>query len=408
MKKISHRDVKIKSEFRGHYGGSIVMTNTALHGDGIHDDREAIQEMLNGDQRIVYLPMPKVNYLIGGTLRIPSGRTLVLPEQAVIRQANGVNAPMLRNLDGETGAHDIAVIGGIWDMNNMGQAGNAAVKRQEAKDDSVYAIQPDVPDTCDETGFSRNVFPDSFYRGSMNGLVFENVRGLDLLNVTFRDPVSYCVSLCRTSDFHIENISFDFNDGNPLPANMDGIHMEGGCHDGIVRSLRGTVYDDMVALNADELVRGDIYNITIDSLYAKHAHSAVRMLSSGSVVHDITISNVRGTWVTYCVAFSKYYKMGNGVPGRFENITIRDCEITKSDILPWFREINYPLFWFQTETVTDGLHIENLHRTPCGKMVDLFGPENGAAVRNLTMNNVRGDMALDKENIDAFAEFANR
>lgn len=382
------------------------LNGVTLYGDGVHDDAPAIQTLLDSIDTVVYLPMPKACYLVGDTLWLHSGQMLVLPEQAVIRQADGTNAPILRNKDGETGAHHISVVGGVWDLNNLGQRGNAAVRRQSSKDESVYAVVPDVAGTCDDEGFRRNTYPEWVHHGSLNGMVFENVRGLKLLNLTFRDPVSYCAAFCRCSEFQIENITFDFNDGNPLPANMDGIHMEGGCHDGVIRHLRGTVYDDMVALNADELVRGEIHHILIDDLQAKHAHSAVRMLSSGSLVHDITISNVHGTWFTYCVGFTKYYKMGNGIPGRFRNIVLRDFEVTKSDILPWFREINYPLFYFQTETVTENLTLQNIHRTLCGKMVDLFGPENGAEVHASAFENVSGDMAEDPENIEKFRRAA--
>ena len=210
----------------------------------------------------------------------------------------------------------------------------------------------------------------------------------------------------RCSDFQIENITFDFNDGNPLPANMDGVHLEGGCHHGIIRRLRGTVYDDMVALNADELIRGDISDILIDDLYARHAHSAVRLLASGHCVHDICISNIRGSYFTYTVGFTKYFKMGNGINGRFENITIRDCEVTKSDILPWFRDVTYPVFYFQTETEVHGLHLQNIHRTLCGRAAKLFGMENGAFVRDVHLENVRGDMPEDAENIAEFTAAA--
>ena len=210
----------------------------------------------------------------------------------------------------------------------------------------------------------------------------------------------------RCSDFRIENITFDFNDGNPLPANMDGVHLEGGCHHGIIRRLRGTVYDDMVALNADELIRGDISDILIDDLYARHAHSAVRLLASGHCVRDICISNIRGSYFTYTVGFTKYFKMGNGINGRFENITIRDCEVTKSDILPWFRDVTYPVFYFQTETEVHGLHLQNIHRTLCGRAAKLFGMENGAFVRDVHLENVRGDMPEDAENIAGFAAAA--
>lgn len=383
-----------------------LLQSASLYGDGVHDDAPAIQSLLDSKDTVIYLPTPSVCYLVGSTLWVPSGKTLVLPEEAIIRQADGTDAPILRNKDGEAGAHHIAVVGGIWDLNNLGQSGNAAVRRQTSKDESVYAIMPDIAGTCDDAGFLRNTYPEWAHRGSLNGMVFENVRGLKLLNLTFRDPVSYCAAFCRCSEFQIENITFDFNDGNPLPANMDGIHMEGGCHDGVIRHLRGTVYDDMVALNADELVRGEIHHILIDDLQAKHAHSAVRMLSSGSLVHDITITNIRGTWFTYCVGFTKYYKMGNGIPGRFRNIVLRNFEVTKSDILPWFREINFPLFYFQSETEIDGLTLQNIHRKLCGKMVDMFGAENGAVVHNLTMENVTGDMAEDPENIEGFRRAA--
>lgn len=376
-----------------------------LYGDGLHDDQPAIQAMLDSGKRVVCLPYPKNNYLVGTTLRIHSEQTLVLPETAVIRLADGANVPILRNADGEHGDRSIAILGGIWDLNNLGQDGNQAVRRQSHEDESVYTSGADYSDTCNEAGNTRNTFPVCKYY-SMNGLILENICGLTVANLTFRDPVSYCIMMGRCSDFQIENITFDFNDGNPLPANMDGVHLEGGCHHGIIRRLRGTVYDDMVALNADELIRGDISDILIDDLYARHAHSAVRLLASGHCVHDICISNIRGSYFTYTVGFTKYFKMGNGINGRFENITIRDCEVTKSDILPWFRDVTYPVFYFQTETEVHGLYLQNIHRTLCGRAAKLFGMENGAFVCDVYLENVRGDMPEDAENIAEFAAAA--
>lgn len=376
-----------------------------LYGDGLHDDRPAIQSMLDSGRRVVCLPYPKQHYLAGGTLKIHSEQTLVLPESAVIRLADGANAPILRNADGERGDRNIAILGGIWDLNNLGQEGNHAVKRQSREDESVYTSCADYDDTCNEAGNTRKTFPVCEYY-NMNGMILENIQGLTVANLTFRDPVTYCVMMGRCSEFQVENITFDFNDGNPLPANMDGVHLEGGCHHGSIRRLRGTVYDDMVALNADELMRGDISDILIDDLSARHAHSAVRLLASGHCVHDICISNIRGSYFTYAVGFTKYFKMGNGVNGRFENITIRDCELTKSDILPWFRDVTYPLFNFQTETEVRGLHLQNIHRTPCGRLTKLFGVENGASVHGLTVENVHGDMAGDAENLAEFVAAA--
>lgn len=379
-----------------------------LYGDGIHNDFPVIQAMLDSGRRTVYLPQPKVCYLVDGMLMMHSNQTLVLPETAVIKQADGHCKPMLRVVGAEEGAENVSIIGGIWDFNNLGQRGNRAVKLQEYKGESIYVSGPDYADTCCEEGNTRNTFPESFFYYGMNGLMFEHVKGLSLLNMTFRDPVSYCVIMCRCTEFQVENITFDFNDGNPLPANMDGIHLEGGCRNGVIRHLRGAVYDDMVALNADELVRGDMENILIDDLDARHAHSAVRLLTSGHCIRNVTMSNIHGSYFAYCVGFTKYFKMGNGINGRFENITIKDSEFSKSDILPWFRNVDTAVIYFQAETEVDGLTLQNVHRLPSGRLADFFGYEEGSYVRNLKMENVQGDMALDAQNIADFIKHAEQ
>ena len=45
-----------------------------LHGDGIHDDLPAIEERLNSGIKCLYLPCPKVNYLISGPITLHSGQ----------------------------------------------------------------------------------------------------------------------------------------------------------------------------------------------------------------------------------------------------------------------------------------------------------------------------------------------
>ena len=45
-----------------------------LYGDGIHDDYEAIQELLDSGNCLVSLPMPTKNYLISKTLRVHSNQ----------------------------------------------------------------------------------------------------------------------------------------------------------------------------------------------------------------------------------------------------------------------------------------------------------------------------------------------
>ena len=62
--------------------------------------------------------------------------------------------------------------------------------------------------------------------------------------------------------------------GNPRRSlrqvflNMDGVHLDGWCHHGKISNLRGTCFDDMVALNANDgqcaQEEGDITDIDID------------------------------------------------------------------------------------------------------------------------------------------------
>ena len=67
-----------------------------LFGDGIHDDTEAIQELLDmgGD---VALPNPENFYLISRTLEIGANTKFILPRFAEIRLAKGSNCMMLKN-----------------------------------------------------------------------------------------------------------------------------------------------------------------------------------------------------------------------------------------------------------------------------------------------------------------------
>ena len=67
-----------------------------LYGDGIHDDTDAIQEMIDSSCEAV-LPAPKAFYLISRTLVLHSNFRLVLPRFAEIRLAPQSNCLMLKS-----------------------------------------------------------------------------------------------------------------------------------------------------------------------------------------------------------------------------------------------------------------------------------------------------------------------
>ena len=338
-----------------------------LYGDGIHDDTLAIQERIDSGACELSLPAPKAFYLISHPLELPSRFRLVLPRFAEIRLADGSNCVMVRNkvvydharrlaedayadpltahlwgyVDDFSPDHpcrDIEICGGIWNCNNMGQIPNQTF----SKDYSVREF-------C---GY---------------GMLFYNVKGLKLSHMTLKDPTRYAITMATVSYFTVEDITFDFNKGNPYPLNMDGVHLDGNCHYGTFRDLRGTCYDDLIALNAHEGSRGPITNMRIDGIYAEECHSAVRLLLVGERVENIHISNVFGTYYQYCVGISKFYP--GKTTGKYDAITLdniyaaKALPVRKGDFQhPKKVEQTYPLIWVQGNTAVGTLTLRDLHR----------------------------------------------
>jgi len=376
-----------------------------LYGDGIHDDFPAIQEMIDSGVREVSLPVPEKNYLITKTLELPSNFKLTLPRFAEIKLADGANCLMLKNKtvfdhDGsrtpqainqlcealwyhardfspapEHTVVNVEIEGGIWNFNNKKQLEN--------------------PEINEETRY--------VYGYSGDGMLFYNVRGIRLSNMTFKDPVHYGATFDRTEYFTIENIVFDYNDGHPYQINTDGVHFNGNCHFGVIKNLKGACYDDLVALNAHEGSKGPITNIVIDGLFAEGCHSAVRMLTVDDDINNIHISNVYGTYYQYCIGITKYY------PGQatqaYDAITIDNVCISKYDrylINRVYKEGDegYPLIFIQGETRIKNLKIDNVHRVEKVDNHDtiFIGPDceiDNLILTNITVENHTGmPMAL--------------
>jgi len=328
-----------------------------LYGDGIHDDYPAIQEMIDQEAAELCLPVPKKCYLITRPLELPSNFKFVLPRYAVIRLAKGSNCVMLKNKtvdekaqrtvrktelfsfinewSADAPCENIEVQGGIWDFNNKEQQANP--------------IYTGIYEPKGYTGF---------------GMLFYNVRNLRISSMTLKDPVNFAVTLDKVSYFTVDNIIFDFNYGNPLATNMDGIHLDGNCHFGHITNLQGSCYDDLVALNADEGSEGPITNITIDGIYSVDCHSAVRLLSADCPVKNIHISNVYGTYFQYCIGITKFYESKD--KGSFDGITIDNVYASKAVRYPVYAKPEwdyvYPLIYIQENLRIRALKITDLHR----------------------------------------------
>ena len=350
-----------------------------LYGDGIHDDLPAIQEMIDSGVCEVVLPAPKVCYLISKTLLIPSNFRLVLPRYAEIKLADGSNCLMVRNKGSinpevrhdwvlidkysmvETDADsNFEICGGIWNMNNRGQ-----------KENPMWNPEAGIGGY---TGF---------------GLFFCNVKNFRLTNMSLKDPVNFAVTLDTAAWFTVENITFDFNYGNPTAVNMDGIHLNGNCHYGTIRNLKGSCYDDLVALNADEGTNGPITNIDVDGIYSTDCHSAVRLLTSKNKVENIHIRNVFGTYYQYCIGLTQC--SGKIDEGFYDGITLDNIYASKAERFSVYCKDGgyvFPLILIQDFMVVKNLKIHTLHRREFTTAVETIYIGLKTVVENLILENI--------------------
>jgi len=358
-----------------------------LYGDGIHDDYPAIQEMIDSGACEVVLPIPKKNYLISQTLTLPSNFKLTLPRFAEIKLADDANCLMIKNKMvssyakrlpedfGKVHRHlwyyvneyspdavieNIEICGGIWNCNNMNQLPN-----------------PEHTQVLEPHGYTGE------------GMLFYAVRNLKLSYLTVKNPTHWGVSFDRVSYFTVEDITFDYNLGNPCAINMDGIHLNGNCHFGFIRNLKGACYDDMVAINAHEGSRGPITNIEIDGLFAERCHSAVRLLTVNDNIENLHISNVYGTYYQYCIGLTKFYP--GETTGTFDGIAIDHVYASKAlrdGIYPWPNGYVCPLIWLQDDTRIKNLKISDVYRKEHNIPVETIYIGNKTVVDNLVIDNV--------------------
>lgn len=341
-----------------------------LFGDGIRDDTDAIQAMLDTGVSCVDLPVPEKCYAISRTLRIHARQTLRLAPTTEIRLLPGSSCIMVKN-DPADGHEDIALIGGIWNMNNLAQAPNP-----------IYTRGVDVD-------WTAGAYADDEYLGV--ALRFYDVRRLTVSGITIKDPVTFGAQFARLEHFTIENVNFDYNHGNPYAINMDGIHLDGFCRFGKITNLQGTCYDDLLALNADDFLCGPIEDIAVDGLFAKECHSAVRLLSAASDVRRIHITNVFGSFYQYVIGFTRFYET-HGPEGRYDQICLSNVYAEKYPRLPFHRKeaqpFEYAPIWIEGKVRVKNLQIRDLHRRESRVPIALVHLEPNAVVDVLSMEHV--------------------
>ena len=242
-------------------------------------------------------------------------------------------------------------------------------------------------------------------------MLFYNVTNLTLTSLTVKDPANFAITIDKADYFNVENIYFDFNDGNPDPGNMDGVHLCGNCRFGTIRNIKGATYDDLVALNADEGSCGEISNIEINGIYAEDCHSAIRLLSANCPIKNIHISNIFGTYYQYCIGITRNNPTKS--KGSYEAITIENIYASKAGryccgyrtnpnghkwsvfgprkfaIEPQiFENDSLAIIWIDSLLHIKSLKIENLHRKEYITSVETFFISHGTEIEQLILENI--------------------
>ncbi len=341
-----------------------------LYGDGLHDDTLAIQERLDTGEALVELPVPSRCYLISKTLKIHSYQELRLSRYCHIKLAPKSDCFMITNSDKINGNENITVSGGIWDFDNQNQSPNPFLQNP-----SIYKMPTawGVDDRYE--GFAMHFF---------------NIKNLVIRDLTIKDPTTFALSLDKVSYFTVENIVFDFNEGNPYPVNMDGVHLNGNCHFGMIRNIKGTTYDDMIALNADEGSNGPITNIDIDGLYADRCQTFIRLLTRENVVENIHIHNLYGTCFMYGIGITKWYSgetLGYYNNLVFDNLYIKKGESVFHPDYPRWGIDTFAMISAESETVVKSLHIADMYRDETLLGTPTIEIQEGCVIENLSMDN---------------------
>ena len=336
--------------------------------------------MLASEQAKQAMPPPERFYLISKALEIGSFQELRLDRYSMVRLASGSDCHMVINKNWRTGDRHVAVTGGVWDFNNLGQSPN-----------------PHMTMHCNPP--FKSEIPPKFVRDFFHGEIFtfDKVEGLALRGITLRNPTTYGIQITRTSHFIVDDIHLDYTAWNPAPLNLDGIHLDGGCHHGRISNVRGTALDDMVALNSADWVcsayEGPIHDIDIDGIYAEYSHSAVRMLAAGTSVSRVTVRNVHGNFYVYAIGLTRHFR--DKPRGRFDDIVIENVFAAKARTpLGIGSRENYPLIWVQDGADVGNLSIRNFRRVEHTHKVASISVGPDASVERLTVRDCRMDGTL--------------
>ena len=321
-----------------------------LYGDGIHDDTQALQELLDGCG-IIRIEKPGT-YLVSKTLIIHSNTRFELSPGAKLLSAPLSRCALIENehfADYDGGFDEnIEIIGGIWD-------GNCDAMELDAVTELKNRL---------ETPYCPYVFKGKLIR-------FAHVERIHLSRMTVRNPVSYGIQIAAAYGFVVRDIFFDYNWHY---GTTDGVHINGPSYDGVIENLAGTTNDDLVSLTTydephAEVTLGDIENVVIRNLTARNGYSSIRLLAGeGYSLRHIHIDGVYGTYRHHALVIGNH----NDRPGDtwFDDITVENVRASKS-YTPlgddccrlWEKHFEKsPLFFFEKRAICGNMTVRNVYR----------------------------------------------
>lgn len=351
-----------------------------LFGNGIQDDTQALQSMLNAGGTVT-IDKPGT-YLITRALIIHSNTRFVLCPGACLLAAPMSRCALIENEHFADGKRDenIEIVGGIWDGNCDAMGLDATYEAKHRLDDP----------------YSPKLFKGKLIR-------FAHVDRILLEKMTVRNPVSYGVQIADVYGFVVRDIFFDYNWHF---ATTDGVHINGPAYDGVIENLAGTTNDDMVSLTTcdeshAEVTLGPIENIIIRNLTARNGYSAVRLLSCEDLpLKHVRIDGIYGTYRHHAVVISNH----NERPGKswFADLLIENIYACKSNTplgegcsLIWEGKADLNAFiFFGVDAICGNVTVRNVHRhQDFSTQSALFKFHGSCRIDRLVLDNVHQTVA---------------
>ena len=378
------------------------------------------------DRGEIYIPRGR--YYVDKPLILKSDTTISADEKAEIILVKGTKTLLLRNesvIDGsdlkiaDDAPFDcnVTVCGGVWGEENTERLGYGASGCFD-ENDSMKGVS-----TC---------------------FLFSGVKNLRLKNIVFRQTAGFACQIGRINDFLIENIRFE-------KCFADGLHVNGGVKNGVVKNLSGYTEDDLVALNAYDwdnstINFGSVENVLIDGVHSAggtNAHKSFRIQpgiypykngeKEDCYIRNLTVKNVSGvtTFKMYLQtpAYTDLPEKDIGV-GRIENVCFEN--IVADTTSPVDRQPNYlngdrvagNFATFEIGSNLKNMQICNVsvkldkQKYPCSylitvgpksqyikeKHLELFDPYVFATAENIVYDN----MFINDEEIDDISPFVKQ